>query len=211
MTMRTHARTLVLLAVALLAPAVHAQVEGQDYTKLTPPQTSQTKGKIEVIEFFSFGCPHCFHMEPLISKWEAELPSNAVLVKVPVSFGRREWGQLVRAYYTLEATGDLARLSHPLFKAIHEEKKPLYDEDSLAAWAGENGLNAGKFREVFNSFDVTTKASRAEQLSRNYKVQGVPNIVVAGKYTVTGRTYEDMLKTARALIDKSATEQAAKR
>lgn len=205
----TTLRTLLVLAAAMLATSAQAQVEGQDYVKITPAQTPETKGKIEVIEFFSYGCPHCFHMDPLITAWAKELPANAVLVKVPVSLGRREWGQLVRAYYTLQATGDLARLDHALFKAIHEEKKALYDEDSLAAWAGEHGVNASKFHEVFNSFDITTKASRAEQLSRSYKVNGIPNIAVAGKYTVLGKTYEDMLKTARVLVDKSATEQQA--
>lgn len=208
-TLRTLTLTLALLAIAMLATTAQAQVENQDYVKLIPAQTTDTRGKIEVIEFFSYGCPHCYHMAPLLSKWSTELPSNAVLVRIPVSLGRREWGQLVRAYYTLEATGNLARLDHALFKAIHEDKQPLYDEDSLAAWAGANGIEAGKFHEVFNSFDVSTKAARAEQLSRNYKVNGVPHLNVDGKYNVMGKTYEDMLKTARQLVDKSAADKRA--
>ena len=204
-------RIVALLAISLVAPLapLGAQVENQDYTKLVPVQESGTPGKIEVIEFFSYGCPHCAEMEPLITKWATELPANVVLVKVPVSFGRREWGQLSRAYYALEATGDLKRLDDALFNAIHKERQPLFDEDHLAAWVAQHGVDANKFRSEFNSFNVTTRASRAEQLSRSYKVSGVPHLAVDGKYTVLGRTYQDMLKTARQLVDKSAAEKQA--
>jgi thiol:disulfide interchange protein DsbA len=204
-------RIVTLLAMSLLvAPAsLQAQVENQDYQKIVPAQEPGTPGKIEVIEFFSYGCPHCAEMEPLITKWAAALPSNVVLVKVPVSFGRREWGQLSRAYYALESLGAVPRLSAALFDAIHHEKQPLFDEDHLAAWVGQHGVDANKFRAEFNSFNVTTKASRAEQLSRNYKVQGVPYITVDGKYGALGKTYDDMLKTARQLVDRSASEKQA--
>jgi protein dithiol oxidoreductase (disulfide-forming) len=204
-------RIVTLLAISLLvAPAsLQAQVENQDYQKIVPAQESGTPGKIEVIEFFSYGCPHCAEMEPLITQWAAALPSNVVLVKVPVSFGRREWGQLSRAYYALESLGAVPRLSAALFDAIHRGKQPLFDEDHLASWVGQHGVDANKFRAEFNSFNVTTKASRAEQLSRNYKVQGVPYITVDGKYGALGKTYENMLKTARQLVDRSASEKQA--
>ena len=106
------ARIGFVLFLSLVGSMVSAApVQGTDYTLIQPSQTPTTTGKVEVIEFFSYGCPHCFHMAPLLKQWQkTELPANAVLVRVPVSFGRREWGQLVRAYYTLEATGDLGRL-----------------------------------------------------------------------------------------------------
>src|SRR5690606_937926 len=128
-----------------------------------------------------YGCPHCFHLQPLLNEWQTQLPANAVLIKVPVSFGRREWGQLVRAYYTLEATGDLQRLDDALFNAIHEEQKRLFDVDTLAPWAAQNGVDATRFRTLFNSQEVTQKALRAEALSREYKINGVPTLTVAGK------------------------------
>jgi thiol:disulfide interchange protein DsbA len=205
-------RVVTLMAMSLLVAPVAptlAQVENQDYQKIVPAQESGTPGKMEVIEFFSYGCPHCYQMQPLITQWAKSLPADVVLVKVPVSFGRKEWGQLSRAYYTLESLGALPRLDAALFEAIHRDKLPLFDEDHLAAWAGEHGVDANKFRAEFNSFNVTTKASRAEQMSRNYKVQGVPYITVDGKYAALGKTYEDMLKTARVLIDKSASEKQA--
>jgi protein dithiol oxidoreductase (disulfide-forming) len=202
-------RILALLAISVLAAPAQSQVENQQYQRLSPAQTPMTEGKIEVLEFFSYGCPHCYAMHPLITQWAAQLPKNAVLIRVPVSLGHQEWGQLSRAYYALEATGDLARLDGALFDAIHKQKRPLFDEESLTAWAVENGVSAQKFRAEFNSFGVTTKATRAEQLSRSYQVSGVPQLSVDGKYTVLGKTFDEMLRNARALIDKTATEKQA--
>ncbi len=181
-----------------------APVQGTDYALISPPQPQQTQDKVEVIEFFSYGCPHCFHLQPLLNEWQTQLPENAVLIKVPVSFGRREWGQLVRAYYALEATGDLKRVDDQLFKSIHEERQQLFDVDSLAHWAGQHGVDVSKFRSHFNSPEITQKALRAEQLSRDYKINGVPTITVAGKYRAQGKDYPDMLRVARELIDVAA-------
>jgi thiol:disulfide interchange protein DsbA len=199
-------RIVAALACALAAPA-YAQVQGQDYELLTPPQATSTQDKVEVIEFFSYACPHCYELQPRVVKWAAELPANATFVRVPVSFGRREWGQLSRAYYALEATGDLARLDDALFEAIHKQRRPLFSLDQLAAWAAENGVDAGKFRAAFDSPGVSARAMRAEQLSRDYKVNGVPSLIVDGKYIAKGPTHEDMLKIARQLVDKSAAER----
>jgi thiol:disulfide interchange protein DsbA len=182
-----------------------APVQGTDYSLISPAQAQITSDKVEVIEFFSYGCPHCFHLQPLLNDWKSQMPANAVLIKVPVSFGRREWGQLVRAYYTLEATGDLHRLDDALFNAIHKEGKQLIDVDSLATWAAANGVDANKFRTQFNSQEVTQKAMLAEQLSRDYKINGVPTITVAGKYRALGKDYPDMLRITRELIDQAAT------
>lgn len=194
---------LFLLLVGSMALA--APTQGTDYALVTPPQAPTTTGKVEVIEFFSYGCPHCYHLQPLLMQWKkSELPANAVLVRVPISLGRREWGQLVRAYYTLEATGDLERLDNPLFDAIHKDHQPLFDLDSLAGWAAQNGVDANKFRTLFNSPEVSAKAMRAEQMSRDYKVNGVPTLTVAGKYRPMGKDYPDMLKITRELVDQAA-------
>jgi thiol:disulfide interchange protein DsbA len=202
----TGLRIVAILLCALALPA-YAQVQGQDYRLLTPPQATSTQDKVEVIEFFSYGCPHCYALQAQVVKWAAELPANAAFVRVPVSFGRREWGQLSRAFYALEATGDLARLDDALFDAIHKEKRALFDEDNLAAWAAEHGVEAGKFRAAFQSPGVSAQAMRAEQLSRDYKINSVPSIIVDGKYLVLGSTHEEMLKIARQLVDKSAAER----
>ena len=199
------ARTVFALLLSLTfagASLAAAPVQGTDYALLTPPQPPTAAGKVEVIEFFSYGCPHCYHLQPLLMDWKKkELPANAVLIRVPVSLGRREWGQLVRAYYALEATGDLARLDDTLFDSIHKDNQRLFDLDSLAAWAAQNGVDANKFRSEFNSPAVSAKATHAEQMSRDYKVNGVPTLIVAGKYRAMGKDYPDMLKITRELID----------
>lgn len=197
----------LLFALFLSLPCLAASAaptQGTDYALITPPQKPTTAGKVEVIEFFSYGCPHCFHLQPLLNEWKTQLPANAVLVKVPVSFGRRDWGQLVRAYYTLQATGDLQRLDDKLFSAIHEEGKRLFDADALAGWAAANGVDANKFRALFNSQEITQKAMHAEQMSREYKINGVPTMTVAGKYRALGKDYPDMLRITRELIDQAA-------
>lgn len=202
----TAARLLCALFLSVagsLSLAHAAPTQGTDYTLVNPPQQPTTQGKVEVIEFFSYGCPHCFHMSPLLADWKKALPANAVLVKVPVSLGRREWGQLVRAYYTLELTGDLERLDAKLFEAIHVKGQQLYDIDSLSAWAAQNGVDATKFRNGFTSEEVTKRAVRAEQLSREYKINGIPTITVAGKYRALGKDFPDMLRITSELVEQA--------
>lgn len=201
------ARIGFVLFLSLVGSMVSAApVQGTDYTLIQPSQTPTTTGKVEVIEFFSYGCPHCFHMAPLLKQWQkTELPANAVLVRVPVAFGRREWGQLVRAYYTLEATGDLERLDEKLFTAIHEQQQPLFDLESLTAWAASNGVDANKFRSTFTSQEVTAKAMQADQMSRDYRINGVPTLTVAGKYKALGKDYPDMLRITRELVVEASS------
>jgi thiol:disulfide interchange protein DsbA len=207
----TALRILAVLLCMLAAPA-YAQVENQDYKTLHLAQPPAPTEKVEVIEFFSYACPHCYSMQPHIEKWAAELPKDVTFTRVPVSFGRREWGQLSRAFYALEATGDLARLDGALFDGIHKDRLPLFDEDNLAAWAGEHGVDAGKFRAAFESPGVSAKTMRAEQLSRLYTINSVPSIVVDGKYLALGKTHEEKLQIARQLIEKSTAERkSAKR
>ena len=200
----SHFRLMLCVAAGVLALSASASAEptvGREYSLLSNPQKAETPGKIEVLEFFSYGCPHCNDFHPLISEWAKKLPSNVAFVRVPVSFGRPQWGALVRAYYTLQSTGDLARLDSALFDALHKERKPLFDEASLTAWAAANGVPADKFKETYESFNVSTRASHAEQLSRNYNVQGVPHVVIDGKYEILGSNFNDVLKNASAVLD----------
>lgn len=204
-------KTSLFLACLLAFAFAHADAtQGRDYRPLAPEQPATRDGKLEVIEFFSYGCPHCAHFHPSVTKWADALPDDVVFTRVPVSFGRREWGQLVRAYYALEASGQLARFDGAVFEAIHEERKPLFNEERLSAWIAEQGGDAAKFREAFNSSEVSKNALRAEQLSRAYQVSGVPQLVVAGKYVVLGQTYEDMLRIASDLVAKARSEAGAK-
>jgi thiol:disulfide interchange protein DsbA len=204
-------RTFALLILCALGIGA-AQAQHLQYQVLNPAQPQTMPGKVEVIEFFSYGCPHCAHLHPPLKKWVAQLPPTAVFVRVPVSFGRREWGQLTRTYYSLEAIGELARLDDALFDAIHNARQPLFDAESLTAWVAKQGVDAKKFSSAFSSAAVSAKAMRAEQMSRDYQIASVPTLIVAGKYVISGQTHEEILANASAVVAKAAAElKTAKR
>ena len=166
---------LLAAALAVLAPPSPAQpMDGSDYKKLEPPLPTDSPGKIEVIEFFSYGCPHCNAFYPLISAWAAKLPKDVVFKRVPVSFNRPQWINLARAYYALQATADLPALDGALFHALHVENLQLFDEPSLAAWVGSHGGNAEKFTQAYASFGVNNQTVQADRLAERYLVEAIP-------------------------------------
>jgi protein dithiol oxidoreductase (disulfide-forming) len=199
-------RTFAFLIFCVLGIGA-AEAQHLQYQLLTPAQPQTMAGKVEVVEFFSYACPHCAHFHAPLKKWVAQLPATAVFVRVPVSFGRREWGQLTRAYYALEAIGELARVDDALFDAIHEKRQPLFDEESLTAWVAQQGVDAQKFSSAFGSQAVSSKAMRAEQMSRDYQISSVPTLVVAGKYVISGKTQEETLANAAAVVAKASAER----
>ena len=182
------ALTLGALSSMPFAPAV-AQTgfkEGTDYFKLSQAvPTESAKGRIEVLEFFWYNCPHCNAFEPVLSAWGKKLPKDVELRRVPVRFRETFEGQQ-RAYYVLEALGKVEELQSKLFAAIHVEKQTLEKQDALVAWAEKNGIPAAKFNELFNSFSVVSKARRAAQLQEQFKVEGVPALGVGGRFYVDG-------------------------
>ncbi|MFN3884085.1 MAG: thiol:disulfide interchange protein DsbA/DsbL [Rhodocyclaceae bacterium] len=179
--------------------------EGIDFSPVNPPQPGEMPGKIEVLEFFSYGCPHCREMHPYVTAWAARLPKDVVFQRVPVSFGRASWANLVKLYYALEAEGLLARLDQAVFDAIHQQRINLFTDKAIFDWLGSRGVDREKFRATFTSFGIGTKLMRADALTANYKVDAVPRLVVGGRYNVLGnnaKSYNDFLVIADALIDK---------
>jgi protein dithiol oxidoreductase (disulfide-forming) len=202
---------LVAAALAVFSSGTLASVvEGKDYTVLKEPQPVENKGKIEVLEVFSYACPHCFEMHPRISAWAGKQPSDVVLRKVPAGFRNPGWIPLARAYYALESTGDLKRLEGPLFEAIHRERQPLVDENAITEWVAKQGVDRAKFSAAWNSFGVNTRMSQNERQMVGYQVTGVPMIVVDGRYTVLGNSYDQLLANAAGLVAKVRAERAAK-
>jgi protein dithiol oxidoreductase (disulfide-forming) len=198
---------LVVLSLPLRAAEL---VEGTDYRTLEPAQhTDVGPGKIEVLEFFSYGCPHCYEFYPMISAWTAKLPKDVVFKRVATGMGRLAWTNLAKAYYTLESTGDLNRLDGQIFHAIHEERAPLFDEKAISEWAAKHGVDQAKFTTAFDSFGVNTRLNQAEKMVESYKIDGVPGIAVGGKYVVMGNSFEQMLANASALIAKVRAERGA--
>ncbi|QRM17919.1 thioredoxin domain-containing protein [Dechloromonas sp. TW-R-39-2] len=197
-------------ALTVALPA-QAQSAGKDYTAITPAQPTEDAGKIEVLEFFSYGCPHCSDFHPQLSSWIGKLPSDVVVKRVPITFGRGAWANIAKLYYTLEITGDLAKLDGDVFKAIHAERINLFEEKALAEWVVKKGVDPKKFAETFNSFGVMSKVKRGDQMAQAYKIQGVPALAVEGKYLVGGKDFTETLQISDKLIAKVRSEKSGKK
>lgn len=186
------AGTACILATAALglSGAVFAQVrkpeEGREYNTLGQRVAVDAPAdKVEVIEFFWYSCPHCNSFEPRLEAWIKKLPPDVSVKRVPVAF-RDSFVPQQRLFYTLEAMGKLDELHGKVFQAIHAQKLGLDREESILDWAEKQGLDKTKFKELFNSFGVSSKARRATQLQNAYKVEGVPALGIAGRYYTDG-------------------------
>ena len=179
-------------------------------TPITPAQPTEDASKIEVVEFFSYGCPHCADFNPLLHAWAAKQQGDVVVKKVPITFGRAAWANIAKLYYTLEITGDLQRLESDVFKAIHVERQNLFEEKALTEWVVKKGVDAKKFSETFNSFGVMSKVKRGDQMAQAYKIQGVPALAVEGKFLIGGKDFNDTLAIADSLITKARSEKSGK-
>ncbi|NBS46782.1 MAG: thiol:disulfide interchange protein DsbA/DsbL [Betaproteobacteria bacterium] len=205
--------SLAALPVVQSLPA-HAQKrpeEGTDYLQLDKRvSTEAPQGKIEVVEFFWYSCPHCNAFEPKLEAWIKRAPADVAVRRVPVAF-RDDFVPQQRLYYVLEALGKIDELHAKVFQAIHVEKQPLNREDSIAAWLDKHGVPRAKFSELYNSFAVTTKARRATQLQDSFKVQGVPALGIAGRWYTDGSLAGNMdraLQVAEFLIAEARKTRA---
>jgi thiol:disulfide interchange protein DsbA len=209
LSLRRWLAPLMLLLGMALQPALAQQAP--QFQPINPPIQTDAGGKIEVIEFFSYGCPHCADFNPLIHAWSARLGADVAFKKVPITFGRPAWTNVAKLYYALETTGDLAKLDDVVFKAIHEQRVNLFDPRTAEEWVAKQGADGKKFAEAFASFGVNSKMSRAEQIARAYKVDGVPMVVVDGRYVVKGESFKDVLNNADLLIEKVRAEKGGKK
>ena len=195
---------------AVTAAGAADLVEGKEYVRLRNPQPVETGKKIEVIEFFSYGCPHCSDLEPILQAWMQKLPPDVQFRRVPVMFQQR-WEALAKIYYTLDAMGDETRLSPEVFKAVHVNGVPLYQDKAFFDWAASHGLDRARVAEVYGSFAVSSKFNRAKALAQAYNIQSVPTIIVDGKYlTASDRvgTHAAMPPVLDALVAKARAERA---
>ena len=201
----------IALALFSLALPVHAQLAaGKDYIVIEPALGSDNPASIEVIEFFSYGCPHCSDLHTPISKWAARLPADVAFKRVPVGFGNPYYQNLAKLYYALEAIGELQKLDSSIFHAIHEKGLKLIDDKSILEWVTAQGVDAKKFSDAYNSFGVVSKTKRADQMVQSSKIRGVPSLVVDGRYLVTTpniKTHADLLAQTDKVIDKARSER----
>lgn len=163
------------------ALAQGSPVEGRQYKRLAQPLPVSANGKIEVVEFFWYGCPHCYALEPMVEQWVAKLPADVAFRRVPAAFTPQyEFHQKV--FYALEAMGQVHAVHRKLFDAIHQQKRKMGTEDEVAAFVATLGVDATKFKDMLKSFSVIGKARQARSLADGYRIEGVPAIGVHGRY-----------------------------
>jgi len=198
------AAALMLFFAAGLAQA--QATAGVEYRELATAQPTDTPGKIEAVEFFWYGCPHCYTFEPVITPWVKKLPKDVHFRRIPAMFNE-EYAQGARAFYALEAIGVEERLHKALFDAVHTGSRlRVADEAALTEWLSKQGVDTKKFAAAYRSFSVEGKLKRAAQLTQAYKIDGVPAMAVDGKYVVVTdkiKSFEHLLEVTDYLIEKS--------
>lgn len=200
----------VVAACAALAFQAAAQSaapeEGKEYVRLKIAQPVETGKKIEVIEFFSYGCPHCGDLEPLLQGWLKTMPPDVQFRRVPVMFQDR-WVALAKVYYTLEALGE-ERLSPEVFKAVHEKGIALWQDKTFFDWAASQGVDRKKLEDMYNSFAISGKVNKARAAAQAYNIQSVPMIVVDGKYeSARVASHAALISLIDSLVAKARSER----
>jgi len=198
------------VVLASIGPKAAAQLtEGKNYSRLKAPVPVESGKKIEVVEFFSYGCPHCAELEPYLSAWLAKLPPDVQFRRVPVMF-QTPWVNLAKIYYTLDAMGEEAKLSPEVFTAIHGKNVSLWNEKAFFDWAASKGLDRKKVEDVYTSFAISGKMNRAKQQAQTFDIQSVPTVVVDGKF-VTGSDRVGSHAQLPAAIDELVAKARSER
>ncbi len=183
-----------------------ALVKAEDYEAVTPAQPVQNPAKVEVIEFFWYGCPHCYSLEPSMVEWLKHKPANVEFIRQPAVFSDL-WGKHAKAFFTAEALGVSEKVHADFFDAVQNKKQKLVTEDELAKFFADHGVKDEDFRAAYNSFLVDAKMRQAETMGARYGITGVPALIVNGKYRVTATTaksQENMLNVTNQLIQKES-------
>lgn len=200
---------LLLLACSLQAAAQRLPVQGRDYVVLDPPQPVETGERIEIIEFFYYGCPVCYESQPHIARWLLKTGPAVALRRVP-AVSSEGWEAFAKTYYALEATGNLQRLHWPVFDNHHFDGKRLNEVKNLLEWLAQNGVDQNKFLEAMNSPEVAAKVAAAQKMLETYNVRGVPTLVVDGKYATSARMangVKEMMDVVEFLVQRASKER----
>jgi len=204
--------TLALGTMSLLARAARAAdnpVEGKDYTLVKPPVAVPAGGRVEVVEFFGYWCPHCNAFEPLLEAWAAKLPPYVDLRRIPVGWQAMHV-PYQRLYYALEALGQVPAIQRKVFHAVHEQDLRLVDDADVAPFAAAIGVDDAKLAAAMKSAAVAAKVKMANKLFKEYGVEGVPTLAIGGRYLTTpgkAGSQERVLQIADALITEIRTSR----
>lgn len=211
---------LLLPLTANAQPAVPDFKEGVHYIKLTEPVRPRDPKKIEVVEVFQYGCPHCYHFEPQLKAWKKTLPGDVDFVPQPVVWNAP--GQLhAQAFYAAQALGVIDRIHDAMFDAFHEKGNQLDSKERIQQVFVANGVSAADFAKAFDSFGVISQVNQAKARTLSYKIDGTPELIVAGKYRIDGKllggkgvsehdSHQKMLEVANFLIAKERPIKIAK-
>jgi thiol:disulfide interchange protein DsbA len=201
----------LLVAVALLVSgtAFAAAEMGKDYKLLNPSQPAGSK-KIQVLEFFFYGCSHCYSLHTPLSAWEKTMPKDVELTFVPTIF-RDSMEPMARTMYALESIGQLDKLHDALYRAWNVDNVQLFDEAAIGDFVAKRGVDRAKFSAAYNSFSMQSKVTRARQMIRSYGVSGTPTIVVDGKYLITGLQPDDTIRVLKEVIAMARKEHTGKK
>lgn len=201
----------IALSLAFVAGAsAQGLVEGKNYARLQNPQPVESGKNIEVIEFFSYGCPHCGELEPALQSWLKNKPADVTLRRIPVMFQPR-WETLAKVFYTLDALGEEGKLSPEIFSAIHGKGLVLSNEKEFLDWAASKGLDRKKVEELYGSFAINGKVNRAKQQAQVYNIQSVPTIIVDGKFVTGSERVQGGHAGVPAAIDALVAKARAER
>ncbi len=209
--------SLALAACVALLPVSTPRAAGIDptgkYDLVQPPQPTDTPDKVEVVEVFWYGCPHCFTFLPVMEQYAKTAPDYVAVRHMPAIF-RENWVAHARAFYTADLLGVTARIHRPLFEAIHVRKQPLDNRDDLMKFFEQHGVSNDDFNKTYDSFAVETLMRKSQVMQQRYGVRGTPTVIVNGKYRVSGSLAgapEDMIKVVEALVEHERTANMASR
>ena len=174
--------------------------EGVSYQLIVPQQPTSDENKVEVVELFWYGCPHCFRFQPFMERWAKTRPDYVNYVRMPAIL-RDNWNLLAGAFYTAEALGIVDKIHRPLFDAIHKQRRHIDSEEDLMKFFGEFGVSNEDFKKTFHSFAVNSKVRRADLMTNRYHVHGTPSVVVNGKYIVDPGMAQNDFATMIKIID----------
>ena len=175
-------RALLAAGLGLCLTTAHAQLTaGKDYINLRTPQPTDSSSKVEVLEFFWYGCPHCSNLQPALEVWLKRKPADVEFKHVPAVF-QESWVPLTRTYYTLEAMGLVDKLHREVFAALHKQRLQLRDANAIFDWMASKGVDRKKFADTYNSFGVNGRTQRSIELTKKFDISGTPTLAIDGKY-----------------------------
>jgi thiol:disulfide interchange protein DsbA len=200
---------LVLMAIGAQAQAPTLPQLSRDYIRLDPPRPVSSGDRIEVIEFFYYGCPVCYELEPTLARWSFNAPGSVSLRRVP-ALASDSWENFAKLFYTLENLGQLQRLHWPVYDNFHFDGVKLNEEPVMIDWVSHNGVDKQKFISLYRSPEIAAKLAAAREMTQNYDIKGVPSIVIDGKYVTSARLAggtRELMKLVDQLVELARKER----